>query len=127
MAFVKMMDEGLLKFIISQNVDGLHRKSGIAPDKIAELHGNTNIEICERCGREFLRDSRVRTAQKVHEHKTGRKCDDPKCRGDLKDTIINFNEVLSILKINTGAFRTYRRRISTSGSATPMRQTCIWQ
>lgn len=41
-----------------------------------------------------MRDFRVRNAKHVHEHKTGRKCDDPKCRGDLKDTIINFNENL---------------------------------
>jgi NAD-dependent SIR2 family protein deacetylase len=46
MAFVGLMEEGLLKFIISQNVDGLHRKSGISPEKITELHGNTNLELC---------------------------------------------------------------------------------
>lgn len=46
MAFVSLIDAGLLKFVISQNVDGLHRKSGIAPDMIAELHGNTNIDLC---------------------------------------------------------------------------------
>ena len=48
--------------MISQNVDGLHRKSGILPEKIAELHGNTNIEICTTCKKEYLRDSRVRNA-----------------------------------------------------------------
>jgi NAD-dependent SIR2 family protein deacetylase len=46
MAFVSLIDAGLLKFVISQNVDGLHRKSGITPDMIAELHGNTNIDLC---------------------------------------------------------------------------------
>ena len=47
------------------------------------------------CGREYMRDTRVRTAQKVHEHKTGRKCEVPGCNGDLKDTIINFGENLN--------------------------------
>jgi len=93
MALVALMEAGLLKFLISQNVDGLHRKSGIAPDMIAELHGNTNLEICTKCNREFLRDFRVRNAQAVHDHKTGRKCDDPLCGGELIDTIFNFNEV----------------------------------
>jgi NAD-dependent SIR2 family protein deacetylase len=79
MAFVALMEAGLLKFLISQNVDGLHRKSGIDPDNIAELHGNTNVELCSRCHRQFLRDGRVRNAQTVHDHKTGRKCDDPLC------------------------------------------------
>ena len=93
MAFVSLMEAGYLKFMISQNVDGLHRKSGITPDMISELHGNTNLELCTTCGREYLRDFRVRNAEKVHDHKTGRKCDDPLCKGDLIDTIINFNEV----------------------------------
>jgi NAD-dependent SIR2 family protein deacetylase len=46
MAIVKMMQEGFLKHIVSQNVDGLHRKSGIDAENISELHGNTNLEIC---------------------------------------------------------------------------------
>merc|ERR1711862_705592 len=36
------------------------------------------------------------------EHKTGRKCDDPKCKGDLKDTIINFGENLREDILDTG-------------------------
>ena len=94
MALLALMEARLLKFLISQNVDGLHRKSGISSDMIAELHGNTNLEICSKCSREYLRDFRVRNAQEVHDHKTGRKCEDPVCIGDLHDTIINFNEVL---------------------------------
>lgn len=47
-----------------------------------------------KCGQEYFRDYRVRTARGVHEHKTGRKCDNPNCKGDLKDTIINFGENL---------------------------------
>lgn len=50
-----------------------------------------------------MRDFRVRTAQKVTEHLTGRKCDTPGCNGDLKDTIINFGEKLNI-PIMEGAF-----------------------
>lgn len=95
MALFEMVDRGNLKFIVSQNVDGLHRKSGIPPHCLAELHGNTNLEVCMKCGKEYMRDTRVRTAQHVHEHKTGRKCDNPNCDGDLKDTIINFGENLN--------------------------------
>ena len=62
MAFVVLSDSNLLKFLISQNVDGLHRKSGTPPEKIVELHGNTNIEICTKCKKEYLRDYRVRNA-----------------------------------------------------------------
>jgi len=40
MSLVKLIEEGHLKHIISQNIDGLHRKSGVPADKISELHGN---------------------------------------------------------------------------------------
>ena len=75
-------------------MDGLHRKSGIPAANIAELHGNTNVEICEECHREYMRDHRVRTAQKTKEHRTGRTCESTGCNGHLKDTIINFGEDL---------------------------------
>ena len=48
MMLVKLMEEGILKGLISQNTDGLHRKSGIRVEKFAELHGNTNLEKCKR-------------------------------------------------------------------------------
>jgi NAD-dependent SIR2 family protein deacetylase len=44
-----------IQYIISQNVDGLHRRSGILPNKLSELHGNTNLETCSKCGKEYLR------------------------------------------------------------------------
>ena len=94
MALVELMNKGLLKHVISQNIDGLHRKSGIPFDKISELHGNTNLEVCKKCKKGYMRDFRVRTAQKCKKHKTGRKCDDKSCEGDLYDTIINFGENL---------------------------------
>ena len=95
MGMVELTEKNHLKFIVSQNVDGLHRKSGIPPENLAELHGNTNLEVCKKCGREHMRDHRVRTAQKVHEHGTGRTCDTPSCGGQLEDTIINFGENLN--------------------------------
>ena len=42
-----------------------------------------------------MRDTRVRTAKNVFEHRTGRKCESEGCNGFLKDTIINFGEYLN--------------------------------
>jgi mono-ADP-ribosyltransferase sirtuin 6 len=39
-AIVELQKIGKLKFLISQNVDNLHLKSGIRLELLAELHGN---------------------------------------------------------------------------------------
>lgn len=93
MTFVKLHQEGLLKCVISQNCDGLHRRSGMPKSALFELHGNSNVEKCERCNHEYLRDFRA-VGFRGTQHVTGRRCDDPKCQGRLKDTIINFGENL---------------------------------
>jgi len=49
-----------------------------------------------------MRDYRVRNAQKVHDHETGRLCEDPKCKGKLKDSIINFQENLPEKELDSG-------------------------
>jgi len=99
MAFVKLMEKGILKFVVSQNVDGLHRKSGIPPDKLAELHGNVNLEKCKKCHKEYLRDFDVGGTAS---HVTGRRCTVPGCNGLLYDTIINFGENLPAREIEAG-------------------------
>lgn len=94
MALVELQKRGLLKYLISQNCDGLHRKSGIASNKISELHGNSNRESCKECGKEYIRDFRaVASYEKtVRDHRTGRKC--ARCGGVLHDSIVNFGEAL---------------------------------
>jgi len=93
-AFVELMKNDLLHFLVSTNVDGLHRRSGIPRDKMAELHGNIFREICPECGAEYLRafDTTKNCLPRIR--KTGRLCTAPKCDGKLVDSIINFGETL---------------------------------
>ena len=76
MALKELIDRDILKCIISQNIDGLHRKSGVPSDKIFELHGNSNLEKCEKCNKDYLRDFNVREGKKFDDHRTNRVCDD---------------------------------------------------
>lgn len=49
MALKHLIDKGYVKFIVSQNIDGLHLRSGVSRENIAELHGNMFIEECNTC------------------------------------------------------------------------------
>ncbi len=67
MSIKKLLDEKLIKFVVSQNTDGLHIRSGVDFHKIAELHGNGFKELCKECGRVFFRDFRTRACdRKIH-------------------------------------------------------------
>ena len=94
MALVELQNRGKNIHVISQNVDGLHRKSGLKPENMSELHGNTNLELCKKCKQEHMKDFAVRCAKKQNDHDTGRKCEKPGCKGDLKDSIINYGDNL---------------------------------
>ncbi|KAL3488399.1 DHS-like NAD/FAD-binding domain-containing protein [Aspergillus germanicus] len=92
MALVELQNRGILKYLVSQNCDGLHRRSGIEAQNISELHGNNTREVCKSCGKEYIRDYRVSGSRPDHnDHRTGRRC---LCGGILLDTIINFGEGL---------------------------------
>ncbi len=98
--------------LISQNTDGLHRRSGVASSQLCELHGNSNLEKCNAtggCGRQYLRDFRCRNPKNgVKVHVTGRLCDDPACRGKLRDTIINFGENLPEYELDCAEYHSKR-------------------
>lgn len=84
-----------VKHIVSQNVDGLHLRSGVPAKHLTELHGNIYSEACPRCGRRFLRPFQVTTHSSYHHHQTARTCALKKCKGQqLRDTIIYFGEKL---------------------------------
>ena len=47
------MRRGKVSAVITQNIDGLHQASGIPPEKIIELHGNTTYATCLDCGARY--------------------------------------------------------------------------
>lgn len=90
MALVELEKKDVMKFLVSTNVDGLHRRAGNSANRMAELHGNCYKELCEQCRKEYLRTFDVAVGRR--DHKTGRKCSE--CGGHLIDSIINFGENL---------------------------------
>jgi NAD-dependent SIR2 family protein deacetylase len=59
MAIKTLIGREMFKFLVSQNTDGLHLRSGVNFNQIAELHGNRNVESCLQCSRKYLRDFRT--------------------------------------------------------------------
>lgn len=80
LAIVELQRLGKLAFLISQNVDNLHLKSGIRPELIAELHGNITKLRCQSCG--FLMDN------------VGDVIPCPICGGHMASSVVNFGQSL---------------------------------
>ena len=53
MAVAKLVAVGKVSHVITQNVDGLHQKSGIPDEFIIELHGNSSYAKCLECEKRF--------------------------------------------------------------------------
>jgi NAD-dependent deacetylase len=61
-AIARLDQMGLLKALITQNVDGLHQEAGLADEKIIELHGNTRRIRCMSC-RSYLKPDTISFGQ----------------------------------------------------------------
>jgi NAD-dependent deacetylase len=60
-ALARLVAQGKVSAIITQNVDNLHQDSGVPVDRVIELHGNASYAKCLSCGErhelEAFRDS----------------------------------------------------------------------
>jgi mono-ADP-ribosyltransferase sirtuin 6 len=78
-ALVNLQNLGKLHFLISQNVDNLHLKSGIRPDLLAELHGNITKLRCQRCQTQVDQSSGLKICS---------------CGGRLVSSVVDFGDPL---------------------------------
>ncbi|MFW9778079.1 MAG: NAD-dependent deacetylase [Candidatus Heimdallarchaeota archaeon] len=97
LALVKLYQIGILKFVISQNVDNLHLKSGIPKEKITELHGNYTLLNCLECDSRFSKnemgweDEKHGKGYRTEKTRSGQPpC--PRCKGRLISSVVNFND-----------------------------------
>jgi NAD+-dependent protein deacetylase sirtuin 6 len=90
-AIVKLAQDGKLKYCITQNVDGLHKRSGLSRDILAVLHGCAFTEKCNTCGTEYFRDFDIGG---MSFKPTGRNCIAGNCTGPLHDTLLDWEDPL---------------------------------
>ncbi len=79
LALVELQKLGKLQFLISQNVDNLHLKSGIQPERLAELHGNMTKLRCTVCGKTIDRSTGQTSCT---------------CGGSLVSSVVDFGQSL---------------------------------
>src|SRR6202167_1607835 len=48
-ALASLYRAGKVPAVVTQNIDNLHQASGIAPEHVVELHGNTTYALCLDC------------------------------------------------------------------------------
>ena len=75
--------EGKLKAVITENIDGLHQAAG--SKRVLELHGSVLRNYCEKCGKFFDAEYMLR-AEGVP------KCDN--CGGSIKPDVVLYEEGL---------------------------------
>lgn len=78
----KLEDEGKLKAVITQNIDGLHTKAG--NKNVYEVHGTINKNKCIKCNKEY-------DANYIFSSKDIPTCE---CGGIIKPDVVLYGEML---------------------------------
>ena len=85
-AVANLVRRGIVSHVVTQNVDGLHQRSGVPDEQVIELHGNSTYAKCLSCGQQhnlapikddFMRDETLPV------------CD---CGGLVKTATISFGQ-----------------------------------
>lgn len=82
LALAKLEQEGRLKAVITQNIDGLHQAAG--SKNVLELHGSVHRNTCQRCGKFY-------SAQDILEMDGVPHCT---CGGLIKPDVVLYEESL---------------------------------
>ena len=96
-AIAQLYQMGLLDAVITQNVDGLHQDSGLADEKIIELHGNTRRIRCMTCRKIVSTDE---THQRLESGESAPECE---CGGYLKPDTISFGQAMPVIEVEKAA------------------------
>lgn len=85
-ALTELQQQGKLKAVVTQNIDGLHQAAGCS--NVLELHGSVHRNYCMKCGRKFNLDYIMNSSEIVP------LCD--KCEGIIKPDVVLYEESLDI-------------------------------
>jgi NAD-dependent deacetylase len=86
LAVAQLIQSGKASVVITQNVDNLHQQSGVAEQKIIELHGNATYATCLSC------HVRVELVQLEQEFRATGAVAPCRCGGIIKSATISFGQ-----------------------------------
>ena len=87
LAFVELERRGKLTALVTQNIERLHQRSGLSPERVLELHGTTTEAACLTCGDRIPMDEAV---ERVQAGELAPKCN--ACGGLLKPATVSFGQ-----------------------------------
>ena len=104
LSLVELQRLGKLRFLVTQNTDNLHRRSGIRPELLAELHGNGQLMRCLGCDRLYTRretgwdPARWGPGYRTQKPMPGQPAC-AACGGRLVSSVVNFGDPLPLKEL----------------------------
>lgn len=89
-AIAELVTRGKVSSVITQNIDGLHQRSGVPEERVIELHGNGTYAACLDCANRYEL-AELFAAFKVNEEPPV--CD---CGGFIKSATISFGQPMPL-------------------------------
>lgn len=89
LALVELENEGRLRAIVTQNIDGLHQRAGNSDELVIELHGSLYEVECVSCGARWAMSD---VLERVDDGEEDPPC--LACGGILKSATISFGQPL---------------------------------
>jgi NAD-dependent deacetylase len=91
LACAALVRSGKVRAIVTQNIDGLHQRAGVADEQVIEVHGNATYAHCLDCGTRYELDA-IRVAFEADGNA-------PRCRwcnGFVKSATISFGQPMPV-------------------------------
>ena len=89
-AIAGLYRSGKVPAVITQNIDNLHQASGIAPEHVVELHGNTTFALCLDCNERY----ELSWVRRRMDAANGCAPDCPACGGFIKTATVSFGQAM---------------------------------
>jgi len=97
-AIVTLSEQAREFLLVTQNVDDLHARAGLAPEKMVQIHGDIFVSRCSRC--DFKRIDHDQEHEHEHEEEEDGIPRCPECGGLMRPGVVWFGEQLDPGKID---------------------------